>query len=321
MKKNIETLLTLICFLLLLTSFFVFPKTVMESVTFSFSIWIDNLLPTIFPFLILGYFFTSYGISHFFSEILKPVIQNLFHLPSSSGFIIILSILSGFPSNAKFIKDALDSNEITVTDAKSLLKFCFYPNPLFVIGTVGTIFLGNTTLGILILGSHILSSFLIAILFRPKEKINTENISFSTMFQKIKSAKNSASSFANLLKQACLTSLDTMFLLLGIITVFLILANLSSHFFELPPILDSLFRGSLEMTQGLKIVSISEHTLFIKTILSSIILAFGGVCIHTQIFSILENYSFSYLKFLLFRIIHVIFSFFFTTILFSVFYL
>lgn len=321
MKKNIETLLTLICFLFILALFFIFPKTIIESVTFSFSIWLDNLLPTIFPFLILGYFITNYGISNFFSEILKPLVQNLFHLSSSSGFIITLSILSGFPSNAKFIKDTLDNNEITIVDANHLLKFCFYPNPLFVIGTVGTIFLGNTSLGIIILISHILSSFIIAFIFRPRQKIETEAISFSNMFYEIKKKRKSSITFASVLKQACLTSLDTMFLLLGIITVFLILTNLTSHFLSLPPIFDSLFRGSLEMTQGLKIISFLDNTLFIKTILSSIILSFGGICIHTQIFSILENNSFSYSKFLLFRMIHVIFSVIFTTILFFVFFI
>ncbi len=319
MKKNLEILLIITSILSLLFCFFLFPKTVMDSVTFSVSIWKDNLFPSLFPFLIISFLFTNYGISYLVSEILKPITKNLFHLPSSCGFIIVLSILSGFPSNAKFIYDAKKKGEIDDEMVNHLLSFCFYPNPLFVIGTVGTLFLGSAKLGGIIFISHLLASFVIAILNRPKEKKSHENFQLRRTFQQIKKKVNQSPSFAVVLKEACLESLNTMFLLLGIITFFLVFINLILQFIPIDEFSSTLLRGCLEMTQGLKSVSSLKVSLPLRMLLSSSIIAFGGICIHTQIFSILEGCKTSYQKFFLYRILHVLFAVITTLLLITIF--
>lgn len=321
MKKTFQTLLIIVLFLIILLSFFTFPSTIMETVSFSISLWIDSLFPSLFPFLILSTLFTSYNISYLFSEFFKPLVQKIFHLPSSCGFILALSLLSGFPANAKFIKNALDNEEITIETANQLLRFCYFPNPLFVVGTVGTLFLGNQTYGFLLLISHYLSCFIIAVCFRKKESPNYKKVSIKSTFSKIKEKVYNSSSFASLLRKSIYDSLETMFLLLGIITCFLIISNLIFTYFNLNNILKISISSILEMTQGLKAISILKIPLLLRMILMSSTLSFGGICIHTQIFSILEDYSISYKSFFKARILHIILSSLFTLFLGSIFIL
>lgn len=308
MKKNYKFLALIGALLLLFVSVLSFPAKTMESVTFSISIWKDNLFPTLFPFLIISFLFTNYGISFLFAEMTKPIVVSVLHLPSYAGFLLVASLFSGFPSNAKLIKDALEKKEITEEQAHQLLRFCFFPNPLFVIGTVGGLFLGDVKLGFLLLIAHYLASFLIAFFSRKKEKVSPSTPSFRQAFYQIREKIKQSDSFANVLKQAIFTSFDTMILLLGIIIFFLLITHLFMQYIPLSPLLHTIFSGILEMTQGIKAASLLTIPLAGRMILLSGILAFGGICIHTQMFSILGESAPRYTSFLRYRILHVLLS-------------
>lgn len=308
MKKLTPFLISIILFLFLVY-ILGFSKEIMESVAFSISIWKDNLFPSLFPFLILSYFFTSYGISNILSELVKPIVVNLFHLPASCGFIIVLSLFSGFPSSAKFIKDGLDKNEISLKDANHLLKFCHFSSPLFVIGTIGTALLGSAKLGFIILISHYIGSIIVALVFRNRNcQLNENKINLKSAFKKINDSINTSSGFANILKNAIKNAFDVLFLLLGIITVFLIITTILTSIISLNDLETSLFRGVLEMTQGIKFVSILNIPIVYKMLFMTFFISFGGLSIHTQVLSILSEYKISYISYLTSRLLHSFFS-------------
>lgn len=307
MKKNIQTLLIITLLTSCLILFLKESEEVIESVTFSISIWKDNLLPSLFPFLILSFLLMNYGISDLLSQVLKPFVTNILHLPSSCGFTIIASILSGFPSNAKFIKEQLDKKEINIKEAEYLLGFCFSSSPLFVIGTVGSLLLGNRKLGILILFAHYLGNFCIAMFFRPRQIKERENANHSCFLQ-IKKKIATSKPFALVLKDAISTALDVLFLLFGIVTVFLIITNLITTIIPLTIEQRTFLSGILEMTQGTKNASMLVTSSFHKSLIMLAIISFGGLSVHTQILSILSEYKISYFHFLIKRICHILFS-------------
>ena len=74
---------------------------IIESVNFSFSLCINNLFPSLFPFMILSNILIEYGFVDIASEILKPLMNKIFKSHEYGSFILILSIISGSPSNAK----------------------------------------------------------------------------------------------------------------------------------------------------------------------------------------------------------------------------
>lgn len=308
MKKNIKTILISSILTLLLILLLKESNTVIESVQFSLSIWVQNLIPSLFPFLIISFFLMNYGISDIFSECIKPFVTNILHLPASCGFTFIASVLSGFPSNAKFIKEQLDKKEISLEDANDLLAFCYFPSPLFVIGTIGIMLLGSKKIGIMMLFSYYLGSIILAYCIRKNKKGNFEKRNFRKCIQKVKQKINHSEEFALVLKEAIASALNTLFLLLGIITIFLILTNLITKVLSITSFEKTALSSILEMTQGVKNISMLAISPFYQAILMLATISFGGCSIHCQIWSMMDQHKISYQKFLFARVLHIIFS-------------
>ena len=75
--------------------------------------------------------------------------------------------------------------------------------------------------------------------------------------------------------------------------------------------------GFVEMTQGLKYISLLEIPLKLKTILSTMIISFGGFSVHMQTISILSDTQIKYLPFLTARLLHAIISSFIVFLIFD----
>ena len=133
--KYIRKLIPIIILILFLISMIVYSDVVIKSVSFAVTLCINNLFPSMLPFLILSSILSNYGFVELVSHILSPLMRNLFHINSNCAYILILSMLSGSPSNAKYIKELLDSNKITTGDANKVLLFSHFVNPIFIIGS------------------------------------------------------------------------------------------------------------------------------------------------------------------------------------------
>ena len=82
-------------------------QAVMSSVIFSFQIWKNNIFPSLFPFFLLSELLIQYGFVEFLGELLKPLMNRVFRISNRTAFIFVMSIISGFPSNAKYTKALL----------------------------------------------------------------------------------------------------------------------------------------------------------------------------------------------------------------------
>ena len=305
MKKTLTFIVFITSiFLILLNSY-----EIMEGIKFSFYICINNLFPSLIPFMLLSNILIKYN---FVSEVndLFGNLMKLFKVNKNASFVFIMSILSGSPSNAKYIKDLLDNKLININDAKKCLKFCHFTNPVFVIGTIGYTFLNNKKLGLIILISHYLSSFIIGIIFRNKKCSNINN--------NISKYSNNKK-FITILNESIISTANTLLLILGVITFCLIITGLVDNIFNINNNLKFIY-GFLEITQGLKYLSISNLNIYIKTIIASFIISFGGLCIHIQVFSILDNKKIRYFPYLYSRIIHAIISSLITILIIKIFF-
>lgn len=276
-----------------------YSKEVMESVSFSISIWKDNLFPSLFPFFIISSLLLQYGFVDKASGLFKNIMPNIFHLPKEATFAFIISLFAGFPSGAKATTDLVKSGILTKEEAARLLTFTHYANPLFILGFIGSILLKNQRVGIIILVSHIVSNLIIGFLFRPKYLIDKKNI-------KNVNTSNSNVTLGNAIRNSILDSLNTMFLLLGIVTIFLILTTIISNIFSFGPLTNGLISGILEMTQGVKNISFLSLDLLIKAILMTVFISFGGLSVHLQVLSIISEHQIKYKYFFLARILHAI---------------
>lgn len=310
MKKNLNSFFILLVTIFLTVEVILNSEEVIDSARFSFTIWKDNIFPTLFPFFVASALLIRYGFVEIIGEVLKPFMYKLFKIKGETAFVLILSMLSGFPSSSKYTKELYDNGIIDENEASKLLTFTHFPNPLFVIGTVAVIFLNNKLVGFLILASLYLGNLFVGLIFRNyyPSKMGNNKISIKNINEKIKKRYENNSNFGTVLTNILLDSVNMLLLILGTISLFLIVNKLITSLFNFNDINRALFSGLLEMTGGLKYVSLLDINLNIKAIFTTMILAFGGLSVHTQIYSIIADTKIKYIPFLIARFIHIVIS-------------
>ena len=295
--------------LLLSIAFFILTesKAVMEAVLFSFQIWKNNIFPSLFPFFLLSELLIQYGFVEFLGELLKPVMNRIFRISNQAAFIFVMSIISGFPSNAKYTKALLEEHKINEKEATKVLTFTHFSNPLFILGTVSITFLGNREVGFLILFCHYITNLILGLLFRnyyPSPKTDCRVSIRKAITNMTLARQKKKVSFPLILTNALNHTIQTLLFILGVTTTFLIITTLINQNITLSTFHQSILNGFFEMTQGLKYVSLLNIPLKIKGILTVIILSFGGLSVHMQLIGILSKSKIRYFPYFTARVLH-----------------
>lgn len=301
-STSIMTLLLSIAFFILTES-----KAVMEAVLFSFQIWKNNIFPSLFPFFLLSELLIQYGFVEFLGELLKPVMNRIFRISNQAAFIFVMSIISGFPSNAKYTKALLEEHKINEKEATKILTFTHFSNPLFILGTVSITFLGNREVGFLILFCHYITNLILGLLFRnyyPSPKTDCRVSIRKAITNMTLARQKKKTSFPIILTNALNHTIQTLLFILGVTTTFLIITTLINQHITLSTFHQSILNGFFEMTQGLKYVSLLNIPLKIKGILTVMILSFGGLSVHMQLIGILSKSKIRYFPYFTARVLH-----------------
>lgn len=286
-------------------------NTILNSVGFSLNIFKNNIFPSLFPFFVLSDLLIKYGFVELVGNLFKGIMNKLFKIKGQTAFVFIMSIISGNPANAKYTKELYLNGDINKYEATKILCFTCFSNPLFVLGTVSLLFLENKQVGPLILICHYIGNIIIGLCMRnyhpskqEKEKVSLKK-AIDSMHQK---RINNKDSFGTILTNSLTKSINTLLLILGVITVCLVITTIIDNNLNLSSIMQSVLNGFVEMTQGLKYISLEAIPLKLKCILTVMILSFGGLSVHMQIMAILSDTDIKYLPFLGARICHSIIS-------------
>lgn len=278
----------------------------MKTIDFSFGVWKNNIFPSLFPFFVLSHILINYGFVEFVAELFKPLMNKFFKLRGISAFVFIMSLVSGFPSNAKYVRELYLNGLIDEHEGAKILTFTHFSNPLFILGTVSIMFLNNKEIGILILFCHYIGNIIVGFLFR-NYYVTSDNSSVSlknAVMEMHKKRISNNKSFGSIISEALLNGINTLLLIFGVVTFFLVITTIIDNNINLPRYYQSILNGIFEMTQGLKYVSLLDIPLKIKGTLSVLFISFGGLSVHLQIISILSDTKIRYYPFLVARIIH-----------------
>lgn len=290
MKKYTKYLL-LLFFLFILFQFIINSNLYIDCVQNSIILWKDRILPTIFPFLLLSEFLINYDFIKILNILFGKIFKNFLNINDSIMYIFFMSLFSGFPSSAIYINDLYQKKQISYESANKALIICHFSNPLFIIGYIGSIMDIKYAYYILII--HYLSTFIIAFIFKKKNYDNN-NIYFKP------------NSFGFVLKNGIKKGIDNCLLILGTIIFFNIL-NTTINQIELPLIIENFFNIFLELTNGIEYI-INNYDLKYQCILITMLLSFGGLCVHLQVVSILEESKIKYQNYLFSRILQSLIS-------------
>lgn len=298
MKTKYKNIIIIICSLFFLVNLIIYRNLVFDTVGFSLNIWITSLLPALFPFFIVSDILINYDVIKYFPKVIRNSIKYLFNVSDNGLVIILLSMLSGFPSNARNIKNMYLDKKITKEEGEHLLYFTHFSNPMFILGTIPLI-LNSNKISKYILISHYLANIILGICLRKYNRVNDSNTS---------NYKEDKHNFGLVLTTSIRKSLDSVLGILGTLTVFLIISTLLINFFNLDNTSSLLIKSILELTSGLK--ELGSYNLLDKylLIISSCILSFGGLSVHMQVINELVDTDISYKNYFIGRILQVVLS-------------
>ena len=298
MKTKYKNIIIIICSLFFLVNLIIYRNLVFDTVGFSLNIWITSLLPALFPFFIVSDILINYDVIKYFPKVIRNSIKYLFNVSDNGLVIILLSMLSGFPSNARNIKNMYLDKKITKEEGEHLLYFTHFSNPMFILGTIPLI-LNSNKISKYILISHYLANIILGICLRKYNRVNDSNNS---------NYKEDKHNFGLVLTTSIRKSLDSVLGILGTLTVFLIISTLLINFFNLDNTSSLLVKSILELTSGLK--ELGSYNLLDKylLIISSCILSFGGLSVHMQVINELVDTDINYKNYFIGRILQVVLS-------------
>lgn len=306
MKKNIYNLSIILLLLFILVLLITYSNNVISCVLTSIDIWKNNLVTCLLPFFIISDLLINYGFVDLISELTKNITKKLFNLPGEASFVIVTSMLTGFPSSSKLINELLDQNKLTINEANHLLLFTHFPNPIFVFGVISNL-LYNKKISIIIYVSIILGNLIIGLTTKRKTKFILDKSNLKTTLKNI-DKKRKQNNFTIILTNSIYKSINTLILLLGIITTFMIITTLFTNLFNLNLFSKVIISGVLEMTQGIKSISSINLPIYYKVSLITSFISFGGLSIHMQVMSILNEKDIKYSYYLISRICHTFIS-------------
>ncbi len=291
MKRKYQELLAVLIILFLYLGIFINPSLIIESGISSINIFKTKLFPSIFPFFVLASLLLELGLATKISIKLNPLIRKIFHVEGNSSFIILVSLISGFPSGSKYIVESLKTKSISKDTANYLLTFTHFANPLFVLGTCGLI-LNSLSLAYKILIIQILSNLILGIILRPKEIISSKITN-----------NHQNKSFLEALPKAINDAIKVLLFMLGSITFFMFFSKLLTSTLSLNPFFNTILTGILDMTSGISLVNTIDITNYIKGLLVLTFITFGSFSVHLQVLNNIKEVDIDYKYFFLGRII------------------
>lgn len=298
LKKNIISII----FLLFTICLIVFSKSNIQAVKNSLNIWVNNVIPSLFPFFMATELLNHTNMPRIVGNIFNKIMKPLFNVPGIGAYALFMGIISGYPVGAKIVTNFRNNNLCTKEEAERLLTFTNNSGPLFILGTVGVTLFYDSWVGLLLLCTHILSCISVGIIFRfwknnAKEKRNVDTLETNVTFN----------SLGEVLSKSILSAINSVVLIGGFIVLFGIIFSILQKtyilsFLKLPlvPIFNLLnidtnfiipiLTGVLELTNGVTAVSaIASKNLGINIVICAFLLGFGGISIMLQVLSIISK--------------------------------
>ena len=323
---KIKKLIPMSIMLFVIIGLIIFSEEMYLTAKEAFMLWVNNIIPSLFPFFICIELLKSTPFIKIVGRLLNPIMRPLFNVPGAGAIAIALGITSGYPVGAKLSAELYESGDCTKEEAERLLSFTNTSGPLFIIGAVGVGMLGNQQIGILLLLTHFLGSLTVGLIFRNyKNNKSIVSVSTAKIIPQDKSKINSTLTVNNLGKymgEAIQKSIESLLIICGYIVFFAIISSLAKKVGIIDliskliaPIFkalsiprnfrSSIITGIIEVTNGIKILSKSITTYDIVGIsIVAFLLGFGGISVFMQTASITAKTNLSLVPYIIGKIFH-----------------
>ena len=253
---------------------------------------VNAILPTIFPFSIICNLLICYDGITLYSKILGPLICKPLGLSKNSSFPIVASFICGYPLGAKYSSDIYNLGYIHKDEYERLLNIASNAGPIFILGSVAVAMLNNIKYGYILLIANYLSSIIIGFITKKPSKNFKTQIDNGITFKESNLGTNLKSS----IESAINTTLNvSAFVIIFSVIINIIKSNtfisaafnLLENLIKLPSgMIYNLLLGSVEFTNGAKLISEINLAISLKLSIISFILCFSSLSVIAQVTSI-----------------------------------
>ncbi len=275
--NKLKKILTIFCLFSLIFILFKYNYLLKPSVINSLTLWINKVFPSLFIMFIINDIIINTNILNALDSKISPLFNKIFNTSGNTFSLFILSIISGSPTNAYIINESFKKGQITKETCEKLMTYTYFSNPLFLYNILMGSFNKSITIKIIVL--HYLANIIIGFLERGKVKEKKINIT----------TKANKENILLLIPKSIAKSINTLLMILGCITFYMIISNIIIKILPFNNTLTVVFKGLLEITQGLNIINTINGKSIIKEIIAIFLISFGGLSIHTQVLSLIND--------------------------------
>lgn len=218
LKRNFLTVL----FIFFTLGLLIFSNSNLPAVKNGLELWVTSVIPSLFPFFVATELLQNTSIISYLGHLLDRFMKPIFNISGEGAFCFIMGLISGYPVGAKIACDFRKNGICSKEECERLLSFTNNSGPLFVLGTVGILMYKNSTIGLLLLFTHVLASITVGIIFRFWKKSNNSKDykSFSKSNKKVLNNTVSLSNLGEILSKSITSSISTILLIGGFIVIF-----------------------------------------------------------------------------------------------------
>lgn len=309
-KIKLKIALTIILSMLIL-ALIINPARYIQSVYAGLLLFANSVLPSLFPFFFFSKALTAIGTATMLANSFRKPIRLLYNAPPTASYIMIMSMLSGYPIGACLISNYYEQGLITSQEASKIATFTSTSGPLFIIGTVASGFLNNTVYGYIILAAHYLGSMINGIIYRGKRNPNASpDTKIKDNSIDITLSDIATSSIANILLVGAYIAIFSMVIdFLIDIKVIAALSNALNLIGCPREIANGAIISLVEVTRGLFILSQSNINIRILLPLICSLISFGGLSITMQSITFLSKCKIAASRYLLTKFTQAAISF------------
>ncbi|MBR3786371.1 MAG: hypothetical protein IKJ77_08205 [Firmicutes bacterium] len=247
----------------------VFPEITVTASKSAIRIWMNAVVPSLLPFMVVAGYIKRAGVSA---------------MTSSRFYPAVMAFFSGYPMGAKMAGDQYRDGLLDEAGLKRVLSYAMITGPAFLTGGIGVTFYQNKTAGYVLACSHYAAAAICGLILGRGTKIPE---------QKIHRHRGSGTmSGETPFTDSILESFRSLGIVLAYILLFMIGAaflDISDLFQSMPDWASAFCKGLLEMTVGCSEIARCSCSLRMKLVLSSFLISFGGLSVTGQTMSMLKG--------------------------------
>lgn len=298
-RSNISLIaITCLFFVIILA----FPDVSARAVKSSLTLCFYKLIPSLFPFMILGDMFFSFGAGEVAGRLLGKPFNKLFGISENGVGAFVLGAVCGLPLGAKYALKLYENGDISKSDCERLMGISTNAGLGFVTAGVGVATFGSARFGIALYLCQIAAAVICGVL--QKSKPNIQTIAPVTR-------KNSKKQFSIVFTSAVSDSTLSLLKICGFAVFFGVLTEFlrsAAILFSLPPLFFATISAFPELTSACEILhtfslSNAPVTLYSAHILTFFAVGFCGFCVHFQVASFVDGYGISMRRYYLTKLL------------------